>query len=96
MYFFLYSQYVKGQRLLYPNSKVIIIKSGVKFNKNVLSHEPDSAYVSFSACDPDLEIVPSSYSLLDNTPSDSSLDTDSDDENIPPSTSQLPRWVGST
>ena len=59
-----------------------------------------------SAYDPDLAGVPSSSYLLDNNPSDNSLDTDNDDENPPPSvppptlapltTSQLPRWVHST
>ena len=59
-----------------------------------------------SACEPDLAIVPSSSSLLDNTPFDSSSNTDSDDENppplipplalAPPTTSQIPRWVHST
>ena len=59
-----------------------------------------------SVYDPDLTIVPSSSSLLDNTPSCSSSDTNSDNENppppipplapAPPTTSQLPRWVHST
>ena len=53
-----------------------------------------------SVCEPNLAVVPSSYSLVDNTPYDSSSDIDSDDENPPPpipplalapsTTSQLP------
>ena len=68
--------------------------------------EPNLAYVPSSACDLDLVVAPSSYSLLNNTPSNSSLDTDSDDEDppllVPPPvraplrTSHLPQWVLST
>jgi hypothetical protein len=79
-----YSEDVKGYRLLQPNSKEIIIRRDVKFNENVSACEPDSAYVPSSTCEPDLAVVTSSSSLLDNTPSHNSLDTDSDDENHPP------------
>ena len=98
-----YSEYVKGYRLLKPNSIEIIIRRDVKFNENVSTYEPDLTYVPSSACEPDLVVVPSSSSLLNKTHSDSSLDTDSDDENhplpVPPlalapsTTSQLPQWV---
>ena len=74
--------------LLQPNSKGIIIRRDVKFSENVMAYELD------------LVDVQSSSSLLDNTPSDSSLDTNSDYENPPPpipppakaplTTSQLP------
>ena len=100
-----YFEYVKGYRLLHPNSKVIIIRRDVKFNENVSACELDSAYVPSSTCEPDLVIVPSS-SLLDNTPSASSSNTNSHDENppslVPPPSPtplallQLPRWVFST
>ena len=46
--------------------------------------ELDSTYVASLACEPNLEVVPSSSSLLDNTPSNDSSYTDSDDENPPP------------
>jgi hypothetical protein len=101
-----YSKDVKGYRLLQPNSKEIIIRRDVQFNENILACEPNSAYVPSLACDPDLVVVPFSSSLLNNTPSDISSDTDSDDEHpplpvssptpTPPTTSQLPRWVCST
>ena len=78
-----YFEDVKGYRLLHPNSKGIIIIRDVKFNENVLACEPDSTYVSSSACEPDLVVVPSSYSLLNNTPSNIFLNTDSDDEHPP-------------
>jgi hypothetical protein len=71
-----------------------------------LAYEPNSTYVSSLTCEPDLAVVPFSYSLLNNTPSDISSDTDNDDEHppppispptpTPPTTSQLPRWVCST
>ena len=89
-----YSEDIKGYRLLQPNSKGIIIRRDVRFNENVLACKPYLAVVSFS------------YSLLDNTPSDISSDTNIDDEHPPPpvsppapaplATSQLPHWVHST
>ena len=78
-----YSEYVKGYRLLQPNLKGIIIRRDVKFNENVLSYKPDSAYVPSSACRLDLEVVPSSSFLLNNTPSDISSYSNSDDEHPP-------------
>ena len=78
----------------------------MQFNENILACEPNLAYVPSSACEPDLAVVPFSSPFLNNTPSDISLDTDSDDEHppppvsspapAPPTTSQLPRWVHST
>ena len=98
-----YSKNVKGYRLLQPNSKRIIIRRGVKFNENVFAYEPDSAYVPSSECEPNLVVVPSSSSILNNAPSDISSDTKSDNEHppqyvsppdpTPMTTSQLPRWV---
>ena len=106
MYFVGYFEDVKGYRLLQPNSKGIIIRRDVQFNENILACEPNSTYVPPLACEPDLAVVPFSSSLLNNTPSDISSDTDSDDEHpsppaspptpSPPTTSQLPRWVRST
>ena len=71
-----------------------------------MAYEPNSTYVPSSACELDLAGVPFSSSLLNNTPSDISLNTDSDDERppphvfspapTPPTTSHLPRWVLST
>ena len=71
-----------------------------------MAYEPNSTYVPSSACEPDLAVVPSSSSLLNNTPSDIPFDTNSDDEHpsppisqpalAPPTTSQLPQWVLST
>ena len=68
--------------------------------------KPNSTYVPSLACEPDLAVVPFSSSLLNNTPSNISSDTNSDDEHPPPpisppsptplTTSQLPRWVCST
>ena len=95
-----YFEDVKGYRLLQPNSKGIIIRRDTQFNENILACEPNLAYVPSSAYEPDLAVVPFSSSLLNNTPSDISLDTDSDDEHPPPpvsppalaplTTSQLP------
>ena len=97
-----YSKYAKGYRLIQPNSKENIIRRDVKFNENVSCCELNLTYMSSSACEPNLVVVPSMFSLLENTP-DSSLDTESDYENPPPyvpplaptplTTSQLPRWV---
>ena len=76
------------------------MRRDVKLNENVSASELDSTYVPSLACEPSLAIVPSYSSLLDNSPSNISSDTDSDDENpplpiLPPSvapltTSQLP------
>ena len=73
---------------------------------NILACEPNSTYVPSLACEPDLAVVPFSSSLLNNTPSDISSDTNADDEHTPPpisppalapsTTPQLPRWVYST
>jgi hypothetical protein len=98
-----YFKDVKGYRLLQPNSKEIIIRRDVQFNENILACEPTLTYVPSSTCKPDLAVVSFSSSLLNNTPSDISSDTDSDDEHpplpvsspapAPPTTSQLPQWV---
>ena len=48
-----------------------------------MAYEPDSTYVPSSACEPNLEVVPSSSSLLDSTPSVTFSKVDSDDENPP-------------
>ena len=71
-----------------------------------MAYEPNSAYVPSSTCELHLAVEPFSSSLLNNTPSDISSDTDSDDEHTPPpvspttpapsTTSQLPQWVHST
>ena len=79
-----YSEDVKGYRLLQPNSTKNIIRRDVKFNENVLSYEPNVAYLPSSACDPDLADVPSSFSLIDSTSFITSSNDDSDDENPPP------------
>ena len=102
----LYSEDVKEYRILHPNSKEIIIQRDVQFNENILACEPNLEYVPSSACEPDLAVVSFSSSLLNNTPSDISSDTNNDDEHpplptsppapAPPTTSQLPRWVRST
>ena len=98
-----YYEDVKGYRLVHPNSKGIIVRTYVKFNENVLACEPNSTYVPSSTCEPDLVVVIFSSSLLNNTPSDISSNTNSYDEHpplffsppapAPLTTSQLPRWI---
>ena len=84
-----YYEDVKGYRLLQPNFKKNIVRKDVQFNENVLACEPNSAYVSSMTCEPNLAVVPFSYSLLINTPSDIYSDTGSDDEHPPPLVSPL-------
>ena len=84
---------------------MIIIRTDVKFDENLLACEPNLAGVPSLACWPDSTIVPSSSSsnFLDRFPTPVS-DDDSEDENPPPSAHvppiapalMLPRWVHST
>ena len=70
VFFFGYSEDVKGNRLLQLDSKGITIRRYVQFNENIFSREPNLAYVPSSSCEPDLTVVPFSSSLLNNTPYD--------------------------
>ena len=100
-----YSEYVKGYRLLQPHSHDIIIIRDVKFDENLLACEPNLVGVSSLSCEPDLAIMPSSYSsnFLDRFPTPI-FDDDSEDENPPLPTHvppivpapMLARWVRST
>jgi hypothetical protein len=101
-----YFEDVKGYRLLQPHCNEIILRRDVKFDENLLAHEPNSVVVPSLACDPYSAFVPCSIPILF-----SSLDDDSEDENPPPPTDlpldesfepeqepvpPLPRWVYST
>jgi hypothetical protein len=105
--FFGYSEDVKGYRLFQPHCNEIIIRRNVKFDENLLAYEPNSAYVTSSACKKYLVFVPSFVPILVY----SSSDGNSEDENPPPPvhlppyksielepapTPSLPRWVCST
>jgi hypothetical protein len=74
-----YSEDVKGYRLLQPHCNEIIIRRDVKFDENLLACEPNSTFVTYSTCDPYSVFVPS-FVLV------SSLDDESEDENLPPPT----------
>ena len=100
-----YLEDVKGYILLQPHSHDIIIRRDAKFDENLLAYEPNLAGVPSLACEPDLEIMPSSSSsnFLDRFPTPV-FDDDSEDENPPPPAHVppiepapiLPRWVCST
>eukprot|EP00253_Pinus_taeda_P024263 PITA_24263 len=85
MFFFGYSEDVKGYRLIPLKSKNIIIRRDVKFAANISVYKPSSADV------PPLSIPSTSENI-------SSSDYDSGDDNPPPpsedppSTPQLPKW----
>jgi hypothetical protein len=89
-----YSEDVKGKRLLQPHFNEIIIRRDVKFDKNILAFEPNSASVPSLVCEPNSAFVPSSdcepsSMFLSSHVLVSSSDDDSEDEN-PPSLSHLP------
>eukprot|EP00253_Pinus_taeda_P017693 PITA_17693 len=85
MYFFGYSEDVKGYRLIPFKSKNVIIRRDVKFDENKSACEPSPADV------PPLPIS----STFENI---SSSDDESEDDNPPPPSQdpQLPRWVRAT
>ena len=99
-----YSEDVKGYRLLQPHSHDIIIRTNVKFDKNLLSYEPNLVGVPSLVCEPDSAIVPSSSSNFLDMFSTPVSNYDNYDENPPPPAHVPPiaptpifhRWVRST
>eukprot|EP00253_Pinus_taeda_P006208 PITA_06208 len=83
--FVVYSEDVKGYRLIPFKSKNVIIRRDVKFDENKSAYEPSPADV------PPLPIS----STFENI---SSSDDESEDDNPPPPSQdpQLPRWVRAT
>jgi hypothetical protein len=74
---------MRGYRLLQPHSNEIIIRRDVKFDENLLVHEPNSSFVPFLTCDPSSTFVPYFVPFLV-----CSSDDDNESENTPPSTHQ--------
>jgi hypothetical protein len=104
--FVVYSEYVKGYRLLKPHCNEIILRKDVKFDENILSCKSNSVVLPSSARNPSSSFVPYFVPILV-----SSSDDDSEDEKPPPPADlppdesfepeqalvpPLPRWFHST
>jgi hypothetical protein len=102
-----YFEDVKGYGLLQTHCNEIIIRRDVKFDENILSCEPNLAFVPSSTCKPSsafvsssIPIMVSSYSYDDNEnenpPLPTHLPPNESIEHEPEPTPLLPRWVCST
>lgn len=89
MYFFGYSEDVKGYRILPLKSKNVIIRRDVKFIENISAYEPSSTDV------PPLSIS-STFENISSSDDESKDDNPPPPSQNPPSSPQLPKWVCAT